>query len=367
MHVLKLLLTLLIVTAASALMALISACGGGSGVAPSPPLAELTRSWRMGFFTVPPRPSVAAAIESIDRWSLRAELVAIHEELPWTELLGGVAPETILARDKVDLVNYLRSKGLAIYFMLDLTDGLSRGEEAPQLRALGRSIAEPEVQQAYRSYALAVASVLNPEIIGLAAETNLIRVAAPAAVYAAVVQVTNAAASDLKSAGSQATLLVSTQVEVAWGRLGGNSPYVGIERDFADFPFLEMLGLSSYPYFDFAQPENLPVDYYSRLRNGRTLPVMVVEGGWTSAAVGTVQSSPALQARYITQHARLLDSVAARGVIQLIYADIDLAAIPPPLPVNLPLFAHIGLTDSDFNAKPALAAWDALYARPLRP
>lgn len=321
----------------------------------------------MGFSPIPPRPETAAVIDGIDRWSLRAEIAAIHEELPWTDLLNGVPPETILARDKVDLVNYLRSKGLAIYFMLDLTDGLSRDQEAPQLRALGRSITDPVVQQAYRQYALAVSSVLHPAYLGLAAETNLIRLAAPAAVYAAVVTAANDAAADLRAAGSTSTLLTSVQVEVAWGRLGGNGAYQGIEQDLRDFPFIDMLGLSSYPYFSFAQPEDLPTDYYTRLLNGRTLPVMVVEGGWTSATVGSVQSSPALQARYVTQHARLLDAARAKGVIQLMFADLDLSTFPQPLPANLPLFAHLGLTDSDFNPKPALAAWDALYARPLRP
>jgi len=94
---------------------------------------------------------------------------------------------------------------------------------------------------------------------------------------------------------------------------------------------------------------------------------MVVEGGWTSATAGTIQSSPERQARYITRHAQLLDAVSARGLIQLVFADIDLASIPPPIPSNLPLFINIGLTDSDFNAKPALAAWDALHARRLIP
>jgi hypothetical protein len=47
--------------------------------------------------------------------------------------------------------------------------------------------------------------------------------------------------------------------------------------------------------------------------------------------------------------------------------DTDLASFRPPIPRNLPLFVNIGLTDSDFNAKPALAAWDALHARPLLP
>jgi hypothetical protein len=41
--------------------------------------------------------------------------------------------------------------------------------------------------------------------------------------------------------------------------------------------------------------------------------------------------------------------------------------VPPPIPANLPLFAQIGLADSAFNPKPALGAWDAVYARRLMP
>ena len=162
-------------------------------------------------------------------------------------------------------------------------------------------------------------------------------------------------------------------MESAWGvlgnggRTGPGTGYAGIERDFADFPFAQWLGLSSYPYFAYSQPEDIPGDYYRRLLNGRSTPVMVVEGGWTSAAVGSVQSSPALQARYYARHAQLLDGVAARGVLQLVFADLDLATFPQPQPASLPLFAGIGVVDSDFNAKPALAAWDALFARRYLP
>ncbi|MFN0039071.1 MAG: hypothetical protein ACKVP2_06140 [Burkholderiales bacterium] len=307
-----------------------------------------------------------AVLEGIDRWSLRAEFAAIHEELPWTDLVNGQSPDAILDRDKVQLVNYLRGKGLKLYFMADLTDGLSRAEESPQLRALGRSISEPAIRQLYRDYVLAVNRKLRPEIIGLVAETNLIRAAAPA-LYSSVVTAANAAAADLAAANSTATLIFSVQVETAWGRLGGNGNYVGVEQDFVDFPFGEQLGLSSYPYFGFEEPEYMPDDYFSRLLNGRTMPAMVVEGGWTSASVGTIQSSPALQARYVKRQAQLLDSIAARGWFHLMFADLDLASLPPPLPTNLPLFASIGYTDSDFNAKPALATWDAFHARRLTP
>lgn len=363
----------LLACAAALVLTGVSGCGGGGGgggesASTAPPAAVATRMWSMGFSATPPRLTTAAVLQGIDLWSQRAEIAAIHEELPWTDLLAGIlTPDQILDRDKVQLVDYMRGKGLQLYFMADLTDGLSRGEEAPQLRALGRSITDPLVQQAYRDYMLAVQRKLHPEFIGLAAETNLIRVAAPSAVYAAVVTATNAAAADLRAAGSTATLMFSVQVETAWGLLAGNGNYAGVEQDFTDFKFAQMLGLSSYPYFAFAQPEDIPANYYSRLLNGRTLPVMVVEGGWTSATAGTIQSSPELQARYITRHAQLLDTVGARGLIQLVFADIDLASIPPPIPSNLPLFINIGLTDSDFNAKPALAAWDALHARRLTP
>jgi hypothetical protein len=132
----------------------------------------------MGFFYTPPRLDVSAVLQTIDLFSTRSELAVIHEELPWTDLINGVNADIILDDNKVDLVNYLRSRGQRLYFMADLTDGLSRGQEAPQLRVFGRSITEPEVRHYYRDYVRAVTRKLQPDYIGLAAETNLIRQAA---------------------------------------------------------------------------------------------------------------------------------------------------------------------------------------------
>ncbi len=315
----------------------------------------------MGFFVTPPRPTVEAVIEGIDLFSTRAEIATIHEEVPWRDLLAGQSADAILDRDKVELVAYLRSKGLKLYFMADATDGLARESEAPQLRALGRSLSEPAVQQAYRDYVLAVNRKLAPQYLGVAAETNLVRAAAPASLYQAVVEVANAAAADLRAVGSTTAVMASVQVETAWGRLDGSRVYQGIERDRQDFAFAQVLGLSSYPYFGFASPQELPADYYSRLLDGRTPRTMVVEGGWTSSSPG----SPSMQADYMPVHAALLDSVRAEAVVQTLFADIDLASLPGPVPPNLPFFTHLGLVDSNLAAKPALAAWDALRARAL--
>jgi hypothetical protein len=355
----------LLATAAGWALAGCGSSGGSGGETPSSPS---TRTWRMGFSGLPPRATVAEVIRTIDLWAPRAELAIIHEELPWTELLAGVLPDTIIRRDQLDLVAYYRSKGLQLVFMADLTDGLAREREAPRLRALGRSISEPAVQQAYRAYVEAVLRLLKPEYLGLGAEVNLIRAAAPA-LYPSVRQAANAAAADVLASGAKTTLFFSVQVETAWGRLGGTVPFVGITTERSDFAFAQMIGLSSYPYLGHAAPEDIPPDYYSRvLATPNPLPAMVVEGGWPSAGASangqSFVSSPALQARYITRHAALLDSIAAKGVVQIEFADVDVSALTPPLPANLPLFVTLGLVDSQYAAKPALAQWDALFARP---
>lgn len=329
------------------------------------PAAVHGRSWRIGMSTMPPRPDVGAFLTGIDQWSQRAEIGAIHEQLPWKELLAGVSPDAILERDKLQLVNYLRAKQLQVYLMVDPNDGLSRGEDALDLRSAGRSLAEPAIQQLYLDYVHAVAARLRPDYLGLAAETNLVRAAAPAALYDAVVLVANRAHAELRSAGFGGWVLTTAQVETAWGVLGSRAAFVGIAADRRDFAFSQVLGLSSYPQFGFDVPEAIPADYYSRLTTGSSLPAMVLEGGWTSQSTGPFVSSPAIQARYIARHADLLDSVHARALVQLFYADLDLAAYPGADVVGLQPFAHLGLTDSSFMPKPALAAWDGLFARPL--
>lgn len=342
------------------------ACGKGSGGSGGSSAAA-TRTWKLGFSPVPARPTALSVLEGIDHWSRRAELAIIHEQMPWTDLLNGMSPDDILDRDKVGLVNYMRGKGMKLLYMGDLDDGLARDMEAPQLLAAGRSITEPAVQQLYKDFMLAVVNKLQPEYVGLAAETNLIRSVAPPALYDAVKTTANDTAAAIRTAGSTVPLVISVQVETAWGVLAGagSGSYAGVEQDFTDFPFAQVLGLSSYPYFGYTEPEDIPDDYYSRLLQGHSLPAMVMEGGWASSDVAPLFSSPEKQARYITRHGDLLDAIDAIAYLQLVFADIDLAVYPPPVPPNLPLFVSIGLTDSDFNPKPALAAWDALFARTL--
>lgn len=329
-----------------------------------------TRSYFMGFSVIPPRPDVRLAVRAMEVWTMRADAAIMHLDVPWAALLAGQTAEDALRKDGVDLERFYRSKRLRLAVTIDVTNGLARESESPALVAAHRSITEPAVQRLYRDYVRALVAMLHPDYLGLAAETNLIRAAAPRSVYDAVVRMTNDAATDIRRTRSAAALplYVSVQVETAWGRLGQKGDFVGIAQDLRDFPFVNVLGLSSYPYLGgFKDPDEIPLDYYARVRGTRAMPVMVVEGGWPSASArGAFSSTPQLQAKYIARQSQLLGEAGAIGVFQLSFTDLDLSSFPKPVPTILPLFATLGLVDVNLRPKPALTVWDRIFARRLQ-
>jgi len=336
--------------------------GGGSNSPSAPPATVETRAYRMGFSAFPPRPVQADYLRAVDMWIQRADAAILHESPPWAALLSGTSAEEAVRALNLPLVQGYKGRGLDVVFTIDPTNGLDRRSEDPALVAMGRSLTEPAVQRAYRAHALAVARVLQPSHLGLAAETNLIRAVAPRAVYDAVVASANAAAGDLRAAGFTAPLYVSAQVEVAWGRPSG--AFVGIDTDRQDFPFATALGLSTYPFLGgFAEPEQVPIDYFSRV-NAARLPLLVVEGGWTSA--GAFGSTPERQARWVRRQFELATQAQARHVFQLLFTDLDEAAFGQAPGSPLSPFATIGLVSTELAPKPSLAEWDRAFARPRR-
>ncbi len=353
------------VAVALALAAALASCSK-DGKTTGPALAA--RSYRMGFSGIPPSQDLAVALAAIDLWGRRADAALVLSEPPWDSLLAGRRPDSLVRVLHLGLVDYYRSKGHRIVVSIDPTNGLDRSSDAAPLVAAGRSLAEPAVQAVYRAYAVAMDTILHPDYLGLASETNLVRAAAPAALYGAVVQVANDAAADVRAADPSVRLFSTVQVEVAWGALGGGGAYVGIAPDRADFPFMDALGLSSYPYLGgFSSPDSIPLDYYDRLDDAAPIPMLVVEGGWPSTPIPSagIVSSPDAQRRYIERHEAILDRAHAAGWFQITFTDLDSTLFPPGS--ILPFFAKNGLVDVMLTPKPSLGAWDAAYARPYAP
>jgi hypothetical protein len=349
--------------ASSLIVAIVGSVATACATKPSTSPNVAMRSYRMGFSDLPPVLTDSAVIATVNLWVQRADAGILHLNPPWTQLLAGASPDSLVKAQELGLVQLYRSHGLAVVVEVDVTNGLDRSAEAPALDSAGRSITDPAVQQLYRNFVGSIVRLLAPDYLGLASEVNPIQAAAPAPIYAAVVQMTNAAATDVRASTATLPLYVSVQVETAWGRLSG-SPYLGIARQFTDFPFMTVLGLSTYPYLGgFTDPSQLPLDYYTRLDRLHPIPMMVVEGGWASVSAGTFTSTPQTQARYIARQMQLLDSAHAIGVFQLEFADIELAQYQQPPGSVLPLFATIGLVDTTLAPKPALHSWDSAFAR----
>lgn len=335
---------------------------------PPPQQAAPSRTYRMGFSAFPPRPGLPEGIRALETWAPRADAAIIQQSVPWIPLLEGAASDSLAQALLGGLVTFYRDRGLSLVLVLDPTDGLSRGEESPDLRLAGRSIVEAEVQAAYHRFGMAVATLFQPEFMGLAAETNLIRSLAPDSVYQAMVRMAGSLATALGPVLPPTTpQFVSVQVETAWGRFAGDGTFQGVETDLRDFPFITALGLSSYPVFVWPSPDSLPGDYFDRLVQGR-LPVLLVEGGWSNGPVVGISSSPDVQARYIRRMGQLLDSARAVLGMQLNFTDIDLAAFgEDPATSRAAPFARLGLVDADLRPYPSLAVWDSLFALPRRP
>jgi len=333
----------------------------------SAPASTLGRAWRMGFAASAPRPTLDEIIQSLNMYLGHADAAIISTEVPWDSLLAGKDPVALVNNQYTYLVSIYRGKNMQLWVYIDPENGLNRQTDSDPLKAKGLSIAQPDIQRLYRRFVVVMDSLLHPDHLGLALETNLIRFGAPDSIYQGVRKAVNAAAADVRTIDPAIRLSISVQADVAWGKLVGSSSYIGIDTDFKDFPFIQELGISSYPYMCYQNPGDLPLEYYSRLAQGHNLPVFVSEGGWTSADLPawSIHSSPAQQQAYIRRQAQLLTQAKAIALFQLTFTDLSISAWPAGVSTELAPFAYLGMVDSNFNPKPALAAWDSIRKLPL--
>jgi hypothetical protein len=333
-----------------------------------------TRTYRMGFQNSAPRfDDFNLFLQSLDIWTKRADAAIISVDVPWDSLYAGKSVKQYVFNNYKGLVDYYRGKNFKLWLYIDPANGLNRGSDARALIVLGKSMTQSDVQKLYRRFAVVMDSVLRPEHLGLALETNLIRAASSPSLYDGIKKAVNDAAADVRAIDKNVKLSISAQADFAWGRLLGNGMYIGIERDFVDFPFIQELGISSYPYFGFSKPEDIPLDYYSKLVDKKTLPIFVSEGGWPSKSFTVAGANPKIitsdstvQKNYIIRQGQLLDKAQATALFQLVVTDIDSSGLPSNVDPNINNFIYLGVLDVNLKTKPSLTTWDEIFKRSLQ-
>jgi len=319
----------------------------------------------MGWGLQPPKPTEESIIATAMAMSQVAEFGIIQQAVPWARLFAGATIEEMVAETK-GLADFLRALGLQVVFLVDPLDGLNRTLEPPELVEAGRSILEPEIRALHEAYVLEAAREIRPAYYGLASEINTLAAHGDPVLYAELVDLNNTLAPQIRAIAPSAQVFVSFQVDDAWNLFPLPPPQIDHFALIDDFD-IDALGLSSYPVFVWEAPDQIPDTYFSRFRDATDLPLILVEGGWSSEDVGGVQGTLEEQAAFFRRFEELLDGVEAPLWVMLIFADFDVASfgLPPNREASLSNFAFMGIVDSELQPKPSFSVWEEILSRPL--
>jgi hypothetical protein len=317
----------------------------------------------MGWAPGAPRPDDELVLAVIDSMAAVSDVTLLQQAVPWTGLLAGVPLEDLLD-ERVELATFLRSRGLEIVFLVDPLDGLDRTREPPELVRAGRSLREPGIRALHESWVEGIAREIRPEWMGLASEINTLAARGDAELYAEIVSLVNTLAPRVRELSPGSRVFVSFQADEANGTLV--DPLIDHFALIDDFD-IDALGLSSYPVFAFDTPEQVPESYFDPFDEATDLPLLMVEGGWSSGDVPWADGTPQEQVAYYDRYEILLDRIDARLWVGLTPTDLDVDALglPPDRAQGLSNFALMGIWDVELERKPAFDAWARIFARPL--
>lgn len=333
---------------------------------PSPP--PLPRTFAMGWAPTPLEPTPESVIATAEAMAPVSEFALLQQPVPWARIFAGESLSSLLD-EQAALVNFLRGLGLEIVWLVDPLDGLDRTREPPELVNAGRSILEPAIRSLHEQWVLEVARRIQPAYLGLASEINTLGAHGSPTLYAELVDLVNTLTPRIHLINPQIRVFVSFQVENAWQLPPFPPSSVDHFSLIADFN-VNALGLSSYPVFVFDTPAEIPNDYFARFAAATSLPLILVEGGWSSADGPVVRGTPQEQAAFFSRFEQLLDGVQADLWVMLFFADIDVAAhaaaqgLSPERAALLSNFASMGIVDRTLMPKPAFDVWGRIFSRP---
>jgi len=127
-------------------------------------------------------------------------------------------------------------------------------------------------------------------------------------------------------------------------------------------PHLDLVAFTSYPYFAYDTPDELPADYYAAIAQHTDRPVGFTELGWPSAGIEPLAGSvveglggtPEEQSAFIERLDALLEPVDP-AFAMWVWA-YDTSAVGPT-------FESLGLSEEGGEPKPALEAWQSFVER----
>jgi hypothetical protein len=346
----------------AASVAIAVACGGDD--APEPGRGGPTRSFMMGISSLPRELNADAYAKSFELAGSHGELVLIQRTPPWQEFLPGAAIADATAQTTAAEKQAIDNHDLQVFFAIDATDAASGRDRIGGLPASheGRTFADADVRAAFGAYAEYVAVNYKPDYLALGVEMNLYYDrnrtdfenfrSLYSEAYARVKQA---------SPGTQVTMTL--QYEDLQGRLPTTDAHFPQWELIQQFdPQLDVLAISSYPSFAFANAREIPDNYYSQLRGFTEKPIVIAEMGYSSTPIQAAGGGEAEQASFVRRVLAEAEALDMPAVIWFAGWDPSYAR-----DTAFGAFEHIGLLRDDGSEKPAWQVWAEAAARPYAP
>lgn len=321
-----------------------------------------------GFFPSPGEPTVEGMISTIQGAADHGDVLLFQEQVPWSDFQQGAEGESQAADELSEVVNFARLNGLEAIFVVDPLNGLNRREFLGLPESLqGGDFSTPEIRSAYLNFALRLAGEYQPRYLGLASEINTYFDAHPGdqehflSLYRETYQA-------VKQISPHTQVFVTFQWDDLNRLDGDGQPYqIKWEQIEVFEPQLDLWAISSYPFFFFPSPADIPEDYYTPLLERTEKPLALSEGGWSTQPVLDRVTSPQMQVDYL----HLLDEQLGDRLvfwINLTYSDLDWPAYQEVFQqqgsendlMTLSNFIYLGLVEVDGTPKPGLQVWDQL-------
>ncbi len=217
----------------------------------------------------------------------------------------------------------------------------------------------PAQRDAFVQTLLAFVAEYRPSYLGVGNEVNRVWEEDPSA-YAAWVEALPELVAAVHQVSPGTRVFATFQYEFLRGldRITGEQRTEDWSPLEAAAPYLDLVAFTSYPYFAFESPEDVPDDYYAAIAEHTDRPVGFTELGWPSAPIlpllGSslegLGGSPSEQAEFIRRLGSLLAGIEPAFAMWVWAYDT---------PAVGPTFESLGLSAVDGTAKPALEAWKA--------
>ena len=373
------------------LVPLFASLACGQAPAPSSPVAcdpesaavdlrAESRPFAMGFSRWPPDATIEAIAAMNAFLAEHADLTLLHFDngVPWPEALANEPFSDFVQADWESNKAAVPPDHRLFVAITPLNmdrDGMApyRGDQDNQpLPEAWRSLAldHPDVLQAYPTYARRVVEFFDPDYLAIGIEVNLALLKDPQ-LWEAYLVLHRSTYAGLKAAYPDLPILASVSLPHLRGEQDDADPQAQQSAVAELIPYLDVLGLSVYPYSwaydgDGAPPE----DYFDpALAMGK--PVAVTETGMPTQDFTAFLIPYRFEVEHQTNYIDFLLRQAAEHefVFVVNWANIDFDRLLDDLPILLRdlarFWAYTGLQTSDGCDKPALSIWDAYLDLPL--